>query len=258
MARKDKKQQKFIYEKDLDNYYDLNYDAVDRLVNADEETAPEVGKEEIKKYKSGFLSRIPMWVKALFIKFWFNGAVCFFFIWGLSTILDPTGWDMLIVAGLAMGVVTDLLVNNVFRFMAEEPGSNDKWMMVPQKKFWTFFVNIIYAFVVFGVVVGIYTGINMLILRNNPGQEYNFFNFLGVEPFLYGLFYLLVDMAFIGIKNLFVKIVRDAKAKTQKELDEQAAAAAPVQEEQAVEQPQQITVVHQVTTSGKKSKKKRK
>lgn len=264
MSRKNKKEQKFIYEKDLDNYYELNSEAVDTLVNASEETAPEVGKEELRQYRSGVLSRIPGWIKALFIKFWFNGAVCFFFLWGLSMFI-PDLWDQMLVVGLAMGVVTDLLVNNAFRFMAEEPGANDKWMMVPQKKFWTLFVNIAYAMAVFSLEVLLYDGINRLF--SPDGQNI----VLGVEPFLFGLFYLLIDMAFIGMKNLIVKIVRDAKAKhlageasnapSNNGLtveSDSAQVTGSITNDAEEEAPKQITVVRQVTPSGKKSKKKKK
>ena len=264
MSRKNKEKQKFIYEKDLDNYYDLKSDAVDALVNASEDTAPEVGKAELKEYHKSVLNRIPMWVKALFIKFWFNGAVCFFFLWGLGTIIQ-NWWDQVLIVGLALGVVTDLLVNNVFRFMAQEPHDNDKWMMIPQKKFWTLFVNIFYAGIVFSIEILVYHGINLLILAGNPDVEYNFGNFLGVEPFLFGIFYLIIDMAFISMKNLFVKIVRDAKAKTQAQMEEKNAENGASDSnsdansaENSAEKTQQITVVHQITPSGKKSKKKKK
>ncbi len=255
MSKKNK--QKFITEKDLDNYYEMHRDAVDRLVNADEETVPEVGEAELKQYKSSKLSKIPMWIRALFIKFWFNGAVCFFFLWGLSIVLQNV-WDQILVVGLAMGVVTDLLVNNVFRFIEDEPHGNDKWMMIPQKKFWTLFVNILYAFAVLALVVLTYQVIN-LGLTGGQLDEYNFGNFLGVEPFLFGLFYLVYDMVFIGIKDGIVDAVRKVKsaktAQTQSETPQEQAPAE--QEEQPA--PRQITVVHQVTSggSGKKHKKKK-
>ena len=37
--------------------------------------------------------------------------------------------------------------------------------------------------------------------------------YLGVEPILFGVFYVAVDMLFIGAKNLFTKIINDAKEK---------------------------------------------
>lgn len=257
MSKKQKKQQKFITEKDLDNYYEMHYDAVDRLVDADEDNVPEVGEAEIKQYKSSKLSKIPMWIRALFIKFWFNGAVCFFFLWGLALVL-PNVWDQILVVGLAMGVVTDLLVNNVFRFIADEPHQNDKWMMVPPKKFWTLFVNIVYAYVVLALVVLTYEAINLWITGGKLG-EYNFGNYLGVEPFIFGLFYLLYDMMFIGIKDGIVdsvKKVKAAKAAAKRQSAEQAVEEQPKTDEQPAEQT--VTVVQQVVPSGSKKKHKKK
>ena len=59
-------------------YCKLHTDAVDDLVNADEDNSPEVSEEELNKYRSGPKFRIPDWLKALLIKAWFAGSVCFF------------------------------------------------------------------------------------------------------------------------------------------------------------------------------------
>ena len=37
--------------------------------------------------------------------------------------------------------------------------------------------------------------------------------YIGVEPILFGIFYVAIDMLFIGAKNLFIKIFNDAKEK---------------------------------------------
>ena len=193
------------------NAYKLNTDAVDRLVNADKKEYPKTKTDPGKQYKSkGFLDKIPDPVKAIFIKFWFNGAVCFFIFWGLGMYIWDT-IDMIFVLGIVLGMVTDILVNNAFRFFAITPGSNDKWMMFPKKKFWTFFTNIIYAFLVLCVVVWIYNTINVIgnSINGTTGEM-----ILGVEPVLFGLFYVAVDMLFIGMKNLFIRIIADAKEKT--------------------------------------------
>lgn len=184
------------------NYYELHTDAIDRLVNATDDNVPEVGAEEISKYESSVLAKIPSWIKAIFIKFWFNGAICFFFVWGLGTYI-ANYWNLLLITGLAMGAITDLVVNNIFRFTAAEDHDNDKWMLFPQKKFWTLFANIVYAFAVLGAVVGVYTAINSLFGKGEI--------VVGVEPFLFGLFYLLVDLCVIGLRNLITKAIRNAK-----------------------------------------------
>ena len=70
--------------KKSENYYNLNTEAIDRLVNAEKNASKGPAlKDPAKAYRSSFLDRIPNTVKALFIKFWFNGAICFYIIWGL-------------------------------------------------------------------------------------------------------------------------------------------------------------------------------
>ncbi len=190
--------------------YELKTDAVNRLLNADKKADPKSKVDPGKQYRSkGFLDRIPSPIKALFIKFWFSGAVCFFIYWGLGMYIWDT-LDMIVVLGVVMGMVTDILVNNAFRFFEVTPGSNSKWMMFPKKKFWTFFTNIIYGFIIVLLVAWIYSGTNVLLNHINGSEEQIY---LGVEPVLFGILYVAVDMLFIGMKNLVIKIITDAKAK---------------------------------------------
>lgn len=192
--------------------YELNTDAVDRLVNADKKTYPKTKTDPGKKYRSkGLIDKIPSPIKALFIKFWFNGAVCFFIYWGLGMYV----WDfldMIIILGVVMGMVTDLLVNNAFHFFAVTPGDNDKWMMFPKRKLWTFFANIIYACLLVVIIVWVYNVIN-IVLNMISGTDGKIF--LGVEPIMFGLLYVAVDMLFISMKNLAKKIINDAKEKAE-------------------------------------------
>lgn len=193
------------------NPYELKTDAVERLVNAENKEYPKLslGVDPGRQYRSGFLDRIPSWVKALFIKFWFNGAVCFFIFWGLGIII-PNMENMIIVLAISMGMVTDLLVNNIFRFFASPEGSNDKWMMFPKKKYSSFFLNMVYSFGLLLAVIWIYNVIN-LVANAVMGTELVIY--LGVEPILFGIFYMAFDLLFILIKNTTIKIIADAKNK---------------------------------------------
>ena len=190
--------------------YRKKSNAVERLLNADKKTYPKTKADPGKKYRSGgLIDRIPSPIKALFIKFWFNGAVCFFIYWGLGMYIWNT-LDMIVILGLIMGMVTDILVNNAFRFFAVTSGDNDKWMMFPKKKFWTFFANMAYALVIMFIVAWIYNFTNILlnILSGTTGTV-----FIGVEPVLFGILYVAVDMLFIGMKRLVISIISDAKKK---------------------------------------------
>lgn len=189
------------------DYYDLKVDAVERLVNAKD--APPVPDSEIEKYTSKRKRRIPSWLKVVLIKFWFAGAVCYFVMWGLGLMI--TGLDLIAVLAVALGVVTDLMVNNVLRHFAPFSGANDKWMMFPKKKFWTFFANIVYAIVVLFFVIQSYTLINVALVGSPETAETIA---VGVEPILFGLLFMGFDLLFVTIKNNVAKAFKNAMDKS--------------------------------------------
>ena len=199
-----KKQEQLSNEEQLRNYYDLKTDAIERLVNA--KNAPVVSEQEIRKYKGGWKRTIPTWVKILFVKFWFGGAICYFLIWGLGGL---NILDQFIIISIGLGVCTDLMVNHLLRFLEPEKGDYDKWMMVTVRKFWSIFLNVLYAGVVFFFIYQTYVVVNTMIFvtpETAPGM-------VGVEPIIFGLLFMGYDMLFIFIKNMVVKAFRDAEKK---------------------------------------------
>jgi len=114
--------------------------------------------------------------------------------------------------GIGMGVVTDLLTNNALRHLAATEGGNDRWMMFPNKGYASFPLNILYAFVVLAIVVMLYNVLNLILIRLTGGEEG--VAVLGVEPLLFGLLYLLVDLGMIRLRHLWLRIVSDARKRT--------------------------------------------
>ena len=189
------------------DYYKLNVKAVDDLVNADASNSPKVSEAELRRYRSGPKVRLSDAVKALLIKFWFAGATCFFFLWGLGTYLNH--WlDQMVVLGLALGAVTDLLTNNLFRFMAKSPGANDRWMMFPGKGFYTLPLNLLYAFLLLFLVVTTYNVVNAAILGLGMAEGGTP---LGVGPILFGVFTAAWDTLLIQIKRTAQSVLSDAR-----------------------------------------------
>lgn len=204
MARKQKKGKN--EKPTAENYYDLKIDAVNRLVNA--ESAPEVSDAEIRKYKSRGRINLPSWFKIVFVKFWFSGAICYFFLWGLGTYI--TGLDLMFALAVGLGLSVDLMVNSLLHYFEPEKGAYDKWMMVPFRKFWTIFLNVIYAGVLLYCIIRTYNVINTALVGSVETAQTVA---VPVEPILFGLMYMGFDMFFITIKNTIVKIIRDASAK---------------------------------------------
>ncbi|MCR5824939.1 MAG: hypothetical protein K6G54_00080 [Oscillospiraceae bacterium] len=191
------------------DYYKLHTDAVRDLAEADESNSPEVSESELLKYRSGSKIHLTAWAKAILIKMWFAGSVCFFIFWGLSAYITAR-LDLMLVFGIALGVVTDLLTNNILRGSAKTEHGNDRWMMFPKKRYAAFFFNILYAFVLLFCVETVYTLLNLLILAiEGEGARP-----LGVEPILFGIFYTGVDLLLLSMKRLLRRIVSDARART--------------------------------------------
>lgn len=194
--------------REISDYYKLNTKAVEDLVNADAENAPPVSPEELQKYRSKSGIHLPRWLKISFLKAWFAGAVCFFIFWGLGLYLQNL-LDMMLVFGIALGMVTDLLVNSILRFSARVSGENDNWMMFPKKGMGAFFFNILYAFFLLFCVYCLYQFINSTIV-SITGQADSVP--VGVEPILFGLFYMGFDLLFLGMKYTARRILADARA----------------------------------------------
>ena len=192
------------------DFYKLHSRAINDLITANEENSPEVSEEELRQYRSGPKLRLSDWLKAILIKWWFAGSVCFFIFWGLSSYVSAR-LDLLLIFGIALGVVTDVLTNNILRYYAKKRGGNDRWMMFPKKQYVTFFLNILYAFVLLLCVDFLYNLINLAFLAAGGNAMT-----LGVGPILFGVIYTAVDLLFISMKRLFVRIVSDAKESAKK------------------------------------------
>ena len=189
------------------NNYELKSDAVEKLVQAEAGDVPEFSEEELKKYRTKSKINLSDPVKVMLLKAWFAGAVCYFILWGLGIYVNSL-LDMLFILGIVLGMVTDVLTNNVIRFIEKSPGENDKWLMFPKKGMASFFLNMVYALVLIVCVYGLYGMINrvILFLAGNPDTVP-----LGVEPVLFGVFCMGFDVLFVSFRNLLKKILLDAR-----------------------------------------------
>ena len=212
MSRKRKNGQEKPQVERQSEYYRLKTRAVDDLVTANEENSPPVSEEELRAYRSGPKMKLADWVKMLLIKAWFAGAVCFFFIWGLGSLLSSE-LDVLFVTGMALGIVTDLMTNPILRFFEKTKGENERWMMVSRKSYSSFFLNIGYGYVVLLLVYALYNAINLAAGRITGRMDTVF---LGVEPILFGLFCLGFDLLLLQIKHALRRAFGGGARKTAK------------------------------------------
>lgn len=192
-----------------EDLYRIKAEAVEDLVNANKENTPSYSEEELKKYRSKSRLNINPVFKALFIKFWFSGVVCYFFIWGLGMYI-PSNLDLYFVTAIGMGFAKDILENNLYRFVANPEGSNDRWMMFPKKSYMSLVFNVLYAILVTGCVYFTYQGINFVGTSGNNDRVV-----FGVEPIFFGIFYMGFELLFLWMKHMAVRIIADAKKKVE-------------------------------------------
>ena len=171
------------------------------------ENSPKVSEKELRKYRSGPKIRLRDWLKVLLVKWWFNGAVCFFFYWGLGNAVTNRE-NLLLILGLAIGFVADLLVNNIFRYYAKTPGANDRWIMVRHKGVAGMAMNLVYAFVLLGLVVITYDIINRIAVGITGTSDTVP---VGVEPILFGFLTMGWDLLLLQARKWIRQIVDDAK-----------------------------------------------
>ncbi len=190
-------------EEALEDYYELKTDAVEALVNADTDEVPQYSEEELEKYTSRRPVRIPEALGVCLAKWWFAGAMYYFCGFGLSL----SHWvDMILVYSIVLGMVNDLLTHTLIRFFDKQKGDSDRWFMVNKKGVAGLALNILYSFPVILAVWGLYEVVK-LVAALLAGRQVT----VGAEPFSFGLFVLAVDLAFVGIKNLIVRLVKNSR-----------------------------------------------
>lgn len=195
-----------------DDPYRLKKEAVEDLVGANVDNTPKYTEEELRKYRTKSKIHISGTSKAILIKLWFSGAVCYFFIWGLGLYISST-LDLFVVTAIGMGFVKDILENNCLRWVADPPGSNDKWMMFPKKQYRSLIFNCIYVFFVMFCVMMTYEGVNGVMNALTGQTEGVLF---GIEPVTFGCIYLAFDLFFLWMKHFAGKIISDARSKVEK------------------------------------------
>jgi hypothetical protein len=156
-------------------------------------------EKEVRPYKYSRLSKIPAVIKAVIIKYWFAGAIYFFIGWGIPyNTIDQL--DVMAGLGLAIGLVTDVIVNKILILLDDDKNKMRKYIMFSKKKIYSILINLIYGLVLSVFISYTYSYINVLVIniKNLPKESV----VLPVEPLLYGLFFLIYDFLFLTIRNL--------------------------------------------------------
>ena len=163
----------------------------------------EISMDNMNAYKQqGFIARLPYWIKAIFIKYWFFGSICFFSLMGTGLI----GENAALFAGVLSGCLFEFVVYNILIMMDSDENESRHYIFFKSKKFYSLLINIVYQVVVFFLAMLICSSI--VNLYDKP--EANWFL---QEPFSIGLVLFIIDGIFITIKGLIILLIKKVKGK---------------------------------------------
>lgn len=162
--------------------------------------------EEIDSYrKTSFFEKIPFMVKALLLKWWFYGAIFFFILMGLGTVVSNT-IDRALICGLVGGLLLDLVYGNLCLLMDDEEEKTNWVMIYKSKKIWSTLINIAFGLAVFFLTA--YTCSAIISLY--PGEK-TFWLFQ--EPISMAIISLAYDEIIVLIKQGIIKLIDNIKLK---------------------------------------------
>lgn len=168
----------------------------------------------MEKNEASFWSKIPESVKVAIARWWFAGAMYFMFGWGLLGGFEPL--DQMFFIGLGIGVahifVLHPLIYSMFNIKRNGKIVNKKYYERTILEGVLVKLGEIVKCVLCSFTVGfLYVGLNLLInlIFNLPDDTIK----LGVEPILYGLFFMLFYVLLSLISAKIVLIFNKIKEK---------------------------------------------
>ncbi len=182
--------------------------------------------KEIDPYKIDKLSRVPSGLIILILKYWAAAAAVFFSIIGGPDIglnFDDAVTDdpiavisqsflIVLLIALFLSLLINYVVRPIVRLLYNRRNNTFKYNMINLKGFKSFLVCLIYMFVISIILyfVVVFMGMHGLIL-----DPFGTTGGAGIEPFSYGLYFIVVDGIFLLIKNLIIMIFQRVQYKRQ-------------------------------------------
>jgi len=180
--------------------------------------------EELNPYQVDKLSKIPSWILIGILKYWAAAAAVFFILIGgidigidFSVIEDQAkataesslnlSFKIIVLITLGLTLIFTYIVRPIVRLLYNRRNNTYRFNMVNNKGIIALVLNWIYmffiSFTIFFVII--YFGYKGWIPNLFGGVNY------GIEPFSYGLFFMILDTIMILLKNLIWNIYQRIK-----------------------------------------------
>ena len=179
---------------------------------------------DIEPYQVDKLSKIPSGLIITFMKFWAAAAAVFFILIGgldLGIDFSKETTDIyedyaitiraIVLVSLFLAILLNYGIKHIAHLMNNRRNNTHKWMILNLKGFLGFLAYFLYSIVTMTIMFFIVLLFSYYKLvpsfMDNGG--------IGIEPFSYGLGFILVDGVFLVAKNYIVKLYQYLKYKKQ-------------------------------------------
>lgn len=185
--------------------------------------------DEFNPYEVDKLSKIPSWLIIFVLKFWAAAAAVFFtIIGGIDIGIDFSkdnfnnviasinkSEQIIVIIGFAISILLNYAVKQIVILLNNRRNNTYKYNLINQTGLLGFFLHLLYGIVVSFVL---FFAISFLGYK---GWVFNLFGTseYGIEPFTYGLCFIIIDILCVIIKNIVCDIVERIKYKRQLALD---------------------------------------
>ncbi len=180
---------------------------------------------EFNPYASDKLSKIPLGIKVVFLKYWVAAAALFFFGIG-NPIIISAGQQYTIAQylplylslSLGLGIFVDFIYKPVTNLMNSPQNPTKYYNLVNYKGMLGLLLNLLYSFIIMIPMVTILVflakhNINLDFINQTDSKA-------AIEPFTGGFVYIFLDFIVVSIKNLIVYIQKTKKYKAVNEKNE--------------------------------------
>lgn len=169
---------------------------------------------DVNPYEVDKLSKIPFGIIILILKFWAAAAAVFFGTMDscMFTVSEETNnseallqtLTIIVFVGLLLSLIMNYAIRPIVRMAHNRRNNCYKFHMVNMKGFKSFLLSLPYYMIISLILYHtiVFLGEHNLIF--NPFGNTTF----GIEPFTYGLCFIIVDIFFVTIKNLIIMLVQ--------------------------------------------------
>lgn len=180
---------------------------------------------EFNPYASDKLSKIPLGIKIIFLKYWVAAAALFFFGIG-NPIIIVEGQEYTIASylplylclSLGLGIFMDFIYKPLCNLMDSPQQTTKIYNLVNRKGMSGLLLNFLYSFLIMIPMVTVL----VFLAKHNINLDFlnSYGNKAAIEPFTGGFVYLGLDFIAVSIKNLIIYIYKTNKYKAINEKNE--------------------------------------